>query len=283
MRSLFMHSMISRAILSKLLADLHAHPANDRPDEATLEMLCSGMLVGLAHINGNSRILTYEQATQRFNQYVTEIEPGRLAHIEHPRLGSGYFMRTQEIIMPTHHVLAVGWEGDDYFPSVVEAQDAIDSIHHADGLAILNHPFVTPSGGSLIKYRVKSDKEIESMHALLESVDAIEAFNAQCISPLFGALVPDMRKANERAAAYAQSHNVPGTAASDTHNRFDQVGRAGIYVNGQNVTTKRLKSDIRHARFELKTQYVGKLSFGLGMFPLVQNIAAISGIDYFRK
>jgi predicted metal-dependent phosphoesterase TrpH len=71
-------------------------------------------------------------------------------------------------------------------------------------------------------------------------VDAIEIFNARCMSP----------QANHMAKQFATDHNLPGTAGSDAHTAFE-LGRATMLLpEFQDAST--LRAVLPQARIEAR-------------------------------
>ncbi len=251
----------------KILADLHTHPHRDCPLEEILSMLSSPGLVGLAHISGHSQILTYERALALPG--AEEVEPG-LAQLESsteknsPR---GYFTRTQEINGGVFHILAVAWKGGGYFENYADARKAVEEIHRKDGVAIVNHPFITSSPDAMLPYRFINGTEENELYELLAMTDEAEIFNAQCINPLGGFLVPNMKKANERAERLVGEYaKLKGTISSDARIP-EQVKSCGIYLEEKDFCMEKLKADLRESNFENDFRhYASKWSFLKGMF-----------------
>lgn len=252
---------------NKIIADLHSHPANYKGDEETLEMLCSPGIVGLTYINNGrkNRILTYEQVLSRFSGLVEEVDKGNFARIKGT---SGYVMRTQEITGGTHHILAVGWEGNDYFPNYKDARKAVDEIHKKDGIAVLCHPYATPDRkAKIVKYRFLNIQEEEKMNELCEMVNEIEIFNAQCINPTLGIVVPNMKTANDLAERLALDCCFKGIVNTDAHLRLEQSKICGIHVDEKGLCAEKLKADISSKNFDNDyRKYVSRWSFAMGMF-----------------
>ncbi len=248
---------------SWMITDLHAHPRSAIGLEKAIEMLSSPGVVGLAHIVGNNRILNYEEALSLPG--AEELEDG-LAKIESP-YGTGYFTRTQEITGGTHHLLAVGWEGEGYFENYADARKAIDEIHRRKGLAILTHPLVTPNReGSVVRYRFLNTSERDELYELLGMVDEVEVFNAQCIAPTSGLIIPDMKKANRKAVKAAADYaGLEGIACSDAR-LPEQVKSCGIYLPEEDFCLERMKADIVDGNFWRFEHYVSRDSFLRGMF-----------------
>lgn len=255
----------------KILADLHAHLGNRYVHDKVIQMLSSPGLVGLSHINNVLRILIYEKAIHLSG--VKEIDKNMLAEINIAG-ETGYFCRTQEVIAGSAHILALGFEGD-YFKKEDYDNDprkAVEKIHQRNGLAILNHPYVTPNPEArILKYRFINDKEEKvTLYDLCEMVDEIEVFNAQNINPLYGIVVPNMKKANILAEDLAVS-NHKGIACSDAHFRLEQVKICGIYLDEKDLCIEKIKEDIKKGNFERygnakEGPYVTRRSFFRGMF-----------------
>lgn len=255
----------------RLLADLHCHPGNFYAREEILKILCSPGIVGLTFYNGSRTKLLYEQAVGLPG--VCEIDKKFLARIDSP-FGTGYFIRTQEVAVGKDnlfHILAVGFTGE-YLPftpnSYPDPRRAVEEIHRRKGIAILNHPYVVPDREArIIKYRLTNAEEERTIEDLCTMVDEIEVFNAQCINPTFGVIVPNMNQANARVGFLQRKYNFRGTVSSDAHNRLEQVKVCGIYVDEKDLSVERLKEDLRQGNFQNDYHcYVSRYSFVRGMF-----------------
>lgn len=98
---------------------------------------------------------------------------------------------------------------------------------------------------------------------ILPLVDAIEVYNSRCMRPIF----------NQRAKAFAEAHNIPGTVGSDAHAAFE-LGRS-LLVLDQFQGPEEMRKVIRQGRPEtrwsppwihLTSRYASlrkKLKFGL--------------------
>lgn len=253
----------------KILLDPHTHPGNYFKLEKIRRMLASPGIVGLSHINGETRILFYEKAVTLPG--VKEIDKGMLAEINFEGK-KGYFLRTQEVIAGFAHILALGFEGD-YFPNYDDPRKAVEEIHRRNALAILNHPYVTPNlKARIIKYRFINDNdEKRIVFELSQMVDEVEAFNAQNINPLGGLIVPNMKKANEQAEEIVIGGGFKWVAASDAHFRLEQVKICGIYLDLEDLCMEKIREDIKKGNFERygdakEGPYVNRRSFFRGMF-----------------
>lgn len=214
-------------INGKVLCDFHAHPTHRADLDTIMNGLSSPGLVGLAvkDIDQSGKdILRYEQALDILpSGSFTEIDKGRLS-----RCGKGYFARTQEIQVGIHHVLALGWEGTDYFSNYETMKEAVDIIHSRKGIAILNHPFALVVGAQV---RLPNSEEEEKLiQKAYGFVDEVEVHNGYCIDLIPGLLA--MKDANRKAEALRQTEfpKFTGTASSDCHRRWEQIKMMGIYI-----------------------------------------------------
>lgn len=101
-------------------------------------------------------------------------------------------------------------------PSGLPAAEAIDRIREQGGLVGVPHPFDRFRG---------SVGRAEALAAIADRVDWIEAWNAR---------LPG-RGGNDRAAAFAVDHGLPGVAVSDAHTVLE-VGVATTVLDGDPST-----------------------------------------------
>lgn len=87
--------------------------------------------------------------------------------------------------------------------------EAIRRLQEQGAFISVSHPFDPRRSGWSLR----------DMEELVSLVDAIEVFNARNIRPAY----------NERAAAFAKLHKLPGTAGSDAHTLLE-VGRATMQL-----------------------------------------------------
>lgn len=83
-------------------------------------------------------------------------------------------------------------------PARLTPQETIRRLRDQGAVISVSHPFDRWRRGAWHE---------EDLRAIIDQVDAIEVFNARCLYP----------EDNEKARAFAQTHNVPGTAGSDAH------------------------------------------------------------------
>lgn len=91
-------------------------------------------------------------------------------------------------------------------PAGLTPQETIDELRAQGAIISVSHPFDRLRKGAW---------EEHHLLAIIEQVDAIETFNARCL----------YAEDNARAAAFAKTHGLRGTAGSDAHSR-PEYGRA---------------------------------------------------------
>jgi len=91
-------------------------------------------------------------------------------------------------------------------PAGLSPDETIRILRAQGAFISVSHPF---------DVHRKGHWKAEALDAILPLVDALEIFNARCVFPVF----------NERAAALAKAHNLPGTVGSDAHAAFE-LGQA---------------------------------------------------------
>lgn len=95
----------------------------------------------------------------------------------------------------------------EFIPPKLGAVETIARIRQQGGLVYIPHPFD--------RYRYPLPEPV--LLSVLHEVDAIEVLNARVTAPAY----------NERAAAFAREHGLPGGAGSDAHTP-GEVGRAYV-------------------------------------------------------
>lgn len=101
-------------------------------------------------------------------------------------------------------------------PGGLSAAETVEATRAQGGLVGIPHPFDRFRGSALVSPR---------MAALAESVDWVEAHNARVM----------VGNGNERAAAFAAEHGLPGVAVSDAHSVLE-VGVAYVALDGDPST-----------------------------------------------
>lgn len=116
-------------------------------------------------------------------------------------------------------------------PPGLPALETVAAIHDQGGLAGIPHPFDRWRSSGL------AGLQEELLAPLLAEIDFLEAFNGR---------VP-YSAANERAAALAAAHGLPGIASSDAHTLLE-VGIAYTILPGPIDSAAELKAALPEAR-----------------------------------
>jgi predicted metal-dependent phosphoesterase TrpH len=95
-------------------------------------------------------------------------------------------------------------------PSGLAALEAIRRLRDQGAFISVSHPFDSTRRGYWL---------LPELLEIAPLVDAIEIFNARCMSP----------RANDLAKQFATEHNLLGTAGSDAHTAFE-LGRASMLL-----------------------------------------------------
>ncbi|NLN69452.1 MAG: PHP domain-containing protein [Chloroflexi bacterium] len=104
----------------------------------------------------------------------------------------------------------LGYFMTEPIPPGLEPMQVIQRLRDQGALISVSHPFD----------RIRSAQWTEAqLLAITPHVDAIEIFNARCLS----------NHPNQQAAAFAQAHGLPGTVGSDAHSLVE-VGRATLLM-----------------------------------------------------
>jgi hypothetical protein len=135
-----------------------------------------------------------------------------------------------EEIMTTQGELLAAFIQQEIPPGLTPMQ-AIERLKEQGAFISVSHPFDHYRAG----YWKQSDLE-----KIIPYVDAIETFNARCMST----------QANQHAQVFAQQHQLAGTAGSDAHAIFE-LGRAVMLLPEFN-TADELRALIRQARFKTR-------------------------------
>ena len=254
----------------KIPADLHVHLNKDCDPIKVREVLSQPGLVGLTRYHVPNNLLSYQEIKNYPEFEEIKGEEGILGKLTYNG-SSGYVLNCQEITNFKHHISALGCK-DTITASSLE--DVVKEIHEQGGIAILNHPYVVPSGKWWppweAKYRPINEEEKRINEILVELVDEVEVFNGQCINLLPGII--NMNPANEMAKKFAEDHGFKGIATSDAHGReYGQILTSGIYIPDQDLTFKRLKQYIKNQEFEAVGNYIPGNSFIRGHFPKLEN------------
>lgn len=142
-----------------------------------------------------------------------------------------------DLIIPGEEVLTTRGEllasfVSERVPKGLEPMEAIQRLKDQGAFISVSHPFDYGRYGW----------EMPDLLAILPYVDAIEVFNARCLS----------RKTNDLAFEFAQQHGLAGTAGSDGHTARE-AGRGAALIHAFK-TADELRIAIKEA------EVVGKLS-----------------------
>ena len=110
-----------------------------------------------------------------------------------------------EEIMTTRGEILAAFVQEE-IPAGLTPQETIRILKEQGAFISVSHPYDTHRKGGW--------KESDLLE-IVPYVDAIEIFNSRCMDPRF----------NQRAKAFAQKHDLPGTVGSDAHGAFE-VGRS---------------------------------------------------------
>jgi predicted metal-dependent phosphoesterase TrpH len=134
------------------------------------------------------------------------------------------------------------------------AQETIAAVREQGGLVGLPHPYDRWRGSMLRDVRLE---------ILATEIDFVEAHNARVVGG----------SGNEKAAAFAREHGLPGVASSDSHSVLE-VGVAYTVVDGDPSTPAGLR-DALAGPFEL---VAGRASYiARGITPLAKAVNRLRG------
>jgi hypothetical protein len=114
-----------------------------------------------------------------------------------------------EEIMTTQGELLCAFVTDE-IPAGLDPRDAITKLRAQGAFISVSHPFD--------RFRDGAWRESDLL-AILPLVDAIEVFNARCF----------LSADNDRARAFAETHDIPGTCGSDAHSAME-LGRGTLLL-----------------------------------------------------
>lgn len=129
------------------------------------------------------------------------------------------------------HIVGVGMKEDPRLPTAASAQDALDAIKAAGGLAIIAHP----------AWSLNTPEHILA----LKGADAVEIYNT--VSGLHMSRRPDSSLIVDMLGAQGKLY--PLIADDDTHYYDDDACRSFIMVEADSPTPDALISSIREGRF----------------------------------
>lgn len=116
-------------------------------------------------------------------------------------------------------------------PAGLSAEETIERLRAQGAFISVSHPF------DLLR---KGHWKLAELQKITPWVDAIETFNARCVSNLY----------NQQAQAYALEHQLAGTAGSDAHTTFE-LGQATLLLPHFDGAES-LRTALRSAQPQLK-------------------------------
>jgi len=145
----------------------------------------------------------------------------RAAHALDPEL-----VIVGEEIMTTRGEILAAYVTEE-IPAQLTPQETIRRLREQGAFISVSHPFDELRQGGW--------KEPDLLE-ILPLVDAIEVYNSRCMRPIF----------NQRAKAFAEAHNIPGTVGSDAHTAFE-LGRS-LLVLDQFQGPQEMRQVVRRGR-----------------------------------
>ncbi len=242
----------------RIPADLHVHLYRFLDPSIVRKTLSQPGLIGLADYTVPNELLNFYDL-RKYPEF-REIDPGILGTFTYNG-NTGYVLNVQEVTLE-HHISALGCKKNIVSMSLGEA---IEEIHEKMGLAILNHPWVVPSG-DIFRYRSINDDEKRTIDWIAREVDGIEVFNGQCIDLFPPIDRVNMEFANKKAKEYAQHLGYKEFATSDAH-WYTQALTSGIFIPDQDLTFNKLKQYIKSGDYFIEGNPVSRISFVKGHLP----------------
>jgi hypothetical protein len=133
-----------------------------------------------------------------------------------------------EEIMTTKGELLAAFVKEEV-PAGLEPRQAIEILRNQGAFISVSHPFDRMRSGHW---------ELSDLLETSTQVDAIEVFNARCVSPKF----------NDQAKSFAKENTLPGTVGSDAHT-ISELGKA-VMVLPDFYNAIGLRAIIDKAQFE---------------------------------
>ena len=136
-----------------------------------------------------------------------------------------------EEVKTAERVDVIGLYLHEQIPKGTPARRTCELIHEQGGIVYMPHPFAGGKGGGG-----------RLLDELADQIDAVEVFNARL----------HRTELNERAAAWAREHGLPGGGGSDAHT-LSEVGRAYAEVPPFEDTATGFLEALRAGRVEGQT------------------------------
>ena len=194
-----------------LRVELHCHTIFSKDS-----LLKPERLVETCRVKGIDRVMVTDHNTIAGALRAQEIDPGRAIVGEEIMTQAGEllaFFVSQEV------------------PPGLPPLEAIQHLREQGAFISVSHPFDILRNGHW---------EEKDLLAILPYVDAIETFNARCMSADY----------NTQAQEFAGEHRLPGTVGSDAHTALE-LGRATMLLPDFDDTGS-LKAALTQARFETR-------------------------------
>lgn len=115
-----------------------------------------------------------------------------------------------EEIMTTRGEILAAFVQEE-IPAGLTPQETIKILREQGAFISVSHPYDTHRKGGWLE---------RDLLAIAPLVDAIEVFNSRCLDPRF----------NQKAKAFAEKHNLPGTVGSDAHGLIE-VGKSVLLLD----------------------------------------------------
>jgi predicted metal-dependent phosphoesterase TrpH len=135
-----------------------------------------------------------------------------------------------EEIMTTRGEILAAFVQEE-IPAGLTPQETIKILREQGVFISVSHPYDTHRKGGWL------EKDLLDIAPL---VDAIEVFNSRCLDPRF----------NQKAKAFAEKHNLPGTVGSDAHGLIE-VGKSVLLLDPF-TGPEEMRTVIRQARVKTK-------------------------------
>lgn len=177
--------------INKMRVDFHCHTSYSRDSLTTPQNLVRACL----RKNLDRIVITDHNSIQ--------------GALEAYRLDPVHVIIGEEIMTTAGEILAAYVREE--VPAGLSPQETIQELREQGAFISVSHPFDRLRKGSWA---------LDDLLSILPTVDAIEGFNARCMT----------MDANQKALKFASEHGVPITAGSDAHAHFE-LGAASISLD----------------------------------------------------
>jgi predicted metal-dependent phosphoesterase TrpH len=194
-----------------LRVEFHCHTIYSKDS-----LLQPEQLLAACRRKGIDRVVITDHNTIAGAQRAVELDPQRV-------------IVGEEIMTAQGELLAAFVQEE--IPAGLQPLEAITRLRQQGAFISVSHPFDATRKGHW---------ELPALLEIAPLVDAIETFNARCMSA----------KSNSRAQEFASEHRLLGTAGSDAHTAFE-LGRAAMLLPDFRDAAS-LKAILHQARFETR-------------------------------